>query len=315
MSKPMFKLNAKNSLESKQLLKKHEQQPTTNNDVISSTFGNSKPPKLENRSKEVNLKLDQLLKDNATKEDISQLASSDDLQQLRNDMLENNKNVRNEITAKMSNQTSKLVDVAKSTRDIAYNNGLQADITQTRQQVDALQKRQDMSNIHMDEVTRQNEAMNADLKQIGPAISKVVDAQNKNSEILSRALAHGFHVNTDKVTIAVSNEFKKITGFTINKFLQNEIVKGMNNNIYEAMQAKLTAIQAAQMAEEALEKVSNLINYFASLMVILVVELGVIVVVGLILPGWWKVVGIVVAVAGAGVINHYISKENDSNGV
>ena len=81
------------------------------------------------------------------------------------------------------------------------------------------------------------------------------------------------------------------------------------------MQAKLTAIQAAQMAEEALEKVSNLINYFASLMVILVVELGVIVVVGLILPGWWKVVGIVVAVAGAGVINHYISKENDSNGV
>ena len=215
----------------------------------------------------------------------------------------------------MSNQTSKLVDVAKSTRDIAYNNGLQADITQTRQQVDALQKRQDMSNIHMDEVTRQNEAMNADLKQIGPAISKVVDAQNKNSEILSRALAHGFHVNTDKVTIAVSNEFKKITGFTINKFLQNEIVKGMNNNIYEAMQAKLTAIQAAQMAEEALEKVSNLINYFASLMVILVVELGVIVVVGLILPGGWKVVGIVVAVAGAGVINHYISKENDSNGV
>src|SRR5699024_1736268 len=148
MSKPMFKLNAKNSLESKQLLKKHEQQPTTNNDVISSTFGNSKPPKLENRSKEVNLKLDQLLKDNATKEDISQLASSDDLQQLRNDMLDNNKNVRNEITAKMSNQTSKLVDVAKSTRDIAYNNGLQADITQTRQQVDALQKRQDMSNIH-----------------------------------------------------------------------------------------------------------------------------------------------------------------------
>ena len=50
-------------------------------------------------------------------------------------------------------------------------------------------------------------------------------------------------------------------------------------------------------------------------MVIFVVELGVIVVVGLILPGWWKVVGIVVAVAGAGVINHYISKENDSNGV
>lgn len=39
-----------------------------------------------------------------------------------------------------------------------------------------------MSNVHMDEVTRQNEAMNADLKQIGPAIDKAVQAQNNNSK-------------------------------------------------------------------------------------------------------------------------------------
>lgn len=89
--------------------------------------------------------------------------------------------MQNELTEKMSDQTSKLIEVAKSTRDIAYNNGLQADITNTRQLVDAMQKRQDTANVHMNEVTRQNEAMNADLKQIGPAIAKVVKAQNHKS--------------------------------------------------------------------------------------------------------------------------------------
>ena len=59
----------------------------------------------------------------------------------------------------MRDQTSKMIEVAKDTRDIAYNQGVSADVAGVRQQVDALQKRQDTSNIHMNEVTRQNEAM------------------------------------------------------------------------------------------------------------------------------------------------------------
>lgn len=208
----------------------------------------------------------------------------------------------------MSDQTSRLIDVAKSTRDIAYNNGLQADITGTRQQVDALQKRQDISNVHMNEVTRQNEAMNADLKQIGPAIDKAVKAQNKNSDILNRALIKGFYVHTSAVTISVINEFKKLTGHTIDEFLRNQIVKGMNDNIYAAKQAKLTAIQAAQTAEEALLKMKTLINWFTNLMMVLVIELGIIIGVTLVLPSWWKLLGLTGTVIISAVVNHYLKK-------
>lgn len=209
----------------------------------------------------------------------------------------------------MSNQTSRLIDVAKSTRDIAYNNGLQADITGTRQQVDALQKRQDISNIHMDEVTRQNEALNADLKQIGPAIEKVVKAQNKNSNVLSRALAHGFYVHTDAVTNSVASEFKKFTGFTIGEFLKNEIINQISDSVYEAKKAKLSAIQAAQAAEEAVQKMATLVYWFARLMMVLVAELGVIIGVALLLPGWWKLAGLVVTVIISVTIDYHFSKE------
>lgn len=211
----------------------------------------------------------------------------------------------------MADQTTKLIDVAKDTRTIAYNQGLQADITGTKQQVDAIQKRQDISNIHMSEVTRQNEAMNADLRQIGPALDKAIKAQNNNSDILNRALVHGFHIHTEAVTIAVKAEFQKMTGFTIDEFLRNQIVKGMKDNICEAKEAKLTALQAAQEAEEALEKVSVMIQRFEKLMTTLVIELGVIIGVTLLLPGPWKIIGLLVTVAGSVVTNHYYKEGKD----
>lgn len=214
----------------------------------------------------------------------------------------------------MLDQTDKLIEVAKSTRDIAYNNGLKADIAGTKQQVDALQKRQDMSNVHMNEVTRQNEAMNADLKQIGPAIDKAVQAQNNNSKILNRALTNGFHIHTSAVTRAVINEFKELTGYTIDQFLQNKIIKGMNETIDEAKIAKVVAVQSANSAKEAMEQVAALINWFSNLMMILVVELGVIIGTTLILSGWWKLVGLIITVVGSVLFNLYLKGGND-NGI
>lgn len=223
--------------------------------------------------------------------------------------------MQNELTEKMSDQTSKVIEITKSTHDIAYNKGLQADITNTRQIVDALQKRQDTANVHMDEVTRQNEAMNADLKQIGPAIAKVVKAQNNNSDILNRALVHGFFVHTTDVTKSVVKEFKELTGFTINEFLQNEIIKQINANVYEAKQAKISAIKEAQVAEEALKKETLLIQMFTLLMSVLVFELGVIITIGIVLPGWWKLIGLVIAVGIFAILNHYLKGKEDIDGI
>lgn len=204
----------------------------------------------------------------------------------------------------MRDQTSKLLDVTKSTRDIAYSKGVQDDVAGVRQQVDALQKRQDMSNVHMNEVTRQNEAMNSDLKQVGPAMMKVTQAQNRNSDILNRALTYGFQVHTDQVTKSVADEFAAITGFTIEQFIHNEVVKTLNNYVNEAKKASLSSQLAAKAGKDILDENNRLAHYYGDMMNIFIIELAIIMISALAFPGWWKLPAIILTVLGSIIFNN-----------
>ena len=214
----------------------------------------------------------------------------------------------------MRDQTSKMLDVAKSTRDIAYSKGVQDDVAGVRQQVDALQKRQDMSNVHMNEVTRQNEAMNADLKQVGPAMMKVTEAQNRNSDILNRALTNGFQVHTDQVTQSVANEFAKITGFTVEQFIHNEVTISLYNSINEAKKASLSSQLAARQSKDVLDHNDRLSHYFGDMMNIFIIELAIIVISSLAFPTWWKLPAIALTVIGSLVFNSkYLEWSSDNS--
>src|SRR5699024_5180559 len=110
--------------------------------------------------------------------------------------LKQSNDVKATITKRMRDQTSKMIEVAKDTRDIAYNQGVSADVAGVRQHVDALQKRHDTANIHMNEGNHQNEASNADLKQVGRDMMKITDAVNNKSNVLNEVLNQGFHIHT-----------------------------------------------------------------------------------------------------------------------
>lgn len=210
----------------------------------------------------------------------------------------------------MRDQTSKMLNVAKSTRDIAYNQGVQDDVAGVRQQVDALQKRQDMSNIHMSEVTRQNEAMNADLKQIGPAMMKVTQSQNRNSDILT----NGFQIHTEQVTKSVAGEFAAITGFTIEQFIHNEVVKTLNNYISEAKKASLSSQLAAKASKDVLNENNRLAHYYGDMMDIFIIELAIIMISALAFPGWWKLPAITLTVIGSIIFNSkFLDWSSDDN--
>ena len=213
----------------------------------------------------------------------------------------------------MRDQTSKMIEVAKDTRNIAYNQGVQADVAGVRQQVDALQKRQDMSNVHMNEVTRQNEAMNADLKQVGPAMMKVTQAQNRISDILARALNDGFKIHTDQVTKSVADEFALITGYTVDEFVHNEVVKAVNNRVSEVNQASLDAKLASKSCKEALDENRQLINYFVDILNVLLIELVIILVSSLAFPSWWKLPVIVLEVVISWLANNKINEWSEDN--
>lgn len=278
----------------------------------SSTF-NTSVPKLKNTNKELNDKIDKLLVEGVTKNDLATLASKDELMKLQRANLKSSNDVKATITSRMRDQTSKMIDVAKSTRDIAYNQGVQADVAGVRQQVDALQKRQDMSNVHMNEVTRQNEAMNADLKQVGPAMMKVTQAQNRNSDILTRALNDGFKIHTDLVTKSVADEFAMITGYTVDEFIHNEVVKSVNNRVAEVKQASLSTKLASEACKDALHDNYQLAHYFSDMMNVFLIELVIIVVSSLAFPGWWKLPVIILEVVVSWLINNKVNEWSEDN--
>lgn len=228
--------------------------------------------------------------------------------------LKQSNDVKATITKRMRDQTSKMIEVAKDTRDIAYNQGVSADVAGVRQQVDALQKRQDTSNIHMNEVTRQNEAMNADLKQVGPAMMKITDAVNNNSNVLNEVLNRGFHIHTTEVTQSVADEFAKITGVTIQEFVHNEVVKSLNNYVHQAKQASLDANLAVKAVKETLHENYKVAHYFSDMMNVFIIELAVIIISSLAFPGWWKLPGIVLTVIGSITFNTKLLKWSDNNG-
>src|SRR5699024_12863356 len=87
--------NLKNSKQSHEMTK---QEPTSNSLPGQSTFGNYVPKKLKNPNKELNDKVDQILAEGATKDDLLPLASKDELMKLQRAGLKQS----NEVTAKIT---------------------------------------------------------------------------------------------------------------------------------------------------------------------------------------------------------------------
>ena len=97
--------------------------------------------------------------------------------------------------------------------------------------------------------------------------------------------------------------------------MQNEIIKQINVNVYEAKKAKLSVIQAAQVTEEVLNKIALLIQRFISFVSVLVFELGLIIARAIMLPGWWKLIGLIVTTSASAILNYYLKRRMDTNGL
>ncbi|WP_283598542.1 hypothetical protein, partial [Lactobacillus gallinarum] len=123
----------------------------------------------------------------------------------------------------MQAQTSKLLNSATDTRDIVYNEGLKDNLKGANQRIDALQKRMDNSTRSMSDIAKQNDAMNADFKQIGETLNQSTQAINTNSSWLKRVINNGFYVTTQKVTESVAREFEGIIGKPLDSFLTDAI--------------------------------------------------------------------------------------------
>ncbi|MDM8246983.1 hypothetical protein QUW40_10270 [Collinsella tanakaei] len=213
----------------------------------------------------------------------------------------------------MQDQTSKLLNSATDTRDIVYNEGLKDNLRGANQRIDALQKRMDNSTRSMSDIAKQNDAMNADFKQIGETLNQSTQAINTNSSWLKRVINNGFYVTTQKVTESVAREFEEIIGKPLDSFLtdaiQQKLQAELQTALSQASQSRADVQVLANEVEDATRQNIEIIKSLRKSINLWIIEFSIILGATLATPGLWKVLMLLATSFGVIVFNDYLDKE------
>ena len=209
----------------------------------------------------------------------------------------------------MRDQTSRLLDSATDTRDIVYNEGLKDNLQGAKQQIDALQKRMDNSTRSMSDIARQNDAMNADFREIGETLNRSTQAINTNSTWIKRIIQSGFYVNTKKVTESVAREFEEIIGKPIDAFLSDSLQAKLRielqSAVSEANQAQANALVIANEVKAAAQQNAQTSKSLKHSINVWLLEFAIILGLTIATPGWWKYLMLIAATLAAIVFNNH----------
>lgn len=223
--------------------------------------------------------------------------------------------MQNHLEAKMQAQTSKLLNSATDTRDIVYNEGLKDNLKGANQRIDALQKRMDNSTRSMSDIAKQNDAMNADFKQIGETLNQSTQAINTNSSWLKRVINNGFYVTTQKVTESVAREFEEIIGKPLDSFLTDAIQQKLQAELQTALsQASQSRTDVQVLANEVREVTQQNVMTIKTLqrsINIWLVEFAIILGATMATPGLWKYLMLIATSLGVIVFNNYLEKGSE----
>ena len=296
---------------------KQELKSDTNESSTDSTFGNLKPPKLKNNVSNANLseKLDKLIANSPTENTLNQLPSKSDLENVKNSVSAQSSKMQNHLEAKMRAQTSKLLNSATDTRDIVYNEGLKDNLKGANQRIDALQKRMDNSTRSMSDIAKQNDAMNADFKQIGETLNQSTQAINNNTNCLKRVLTNGFNIHTTDVTKSVAQEFEEVIGKPLSTFLSEKLLQELRfklkTSVSQANQAQAdTQVLANEVREVTQQNVMTIKTLQRSINIWLV-EFAIILGATMATPGLWKYLMLIATSLGVIVFNNYLEKGSE----
>ena len=223
--------------------------------------------------------------------------------------------MQNHLEAKMQAQTSKLLNSATDTRDIVYNEGLKDNLKGANQRIDALQKRMDNSTRSMSDIAKQNDAMNADFKQIGETLNQSTQAINNNTICLNRVLTNGFNIHTTDVTKSVAQEFEEVIGKPLSTFLSEKLLQELRfklkTSVSQANQAQAdTQVLANEVREVTQQNVMTIKTLQRSINIWLV-EFAIILGATMATPGLWKYLMLIATSLGVIVFNNYLEKGSE----
>lgn len=205
-------------------------------------------------------------------------------------------------------------DAVRRAAEIGIKRGVDADVTDTHQQLDALQADVAKQKVGWTHREKDLAATRLDVEQIGAWYNAAL----KHDQELHQSLAGLIR----EQTTAANNNSKLMSDFVggvkhdtrkgMASLLESTVGAEFQRHVYAATQADLSAKLAAGMANDAATRITHAVNRERDLIQAALVELGAVLAVAIVAPGWWRLLSLGV-VAAAFVVNKKIGGTDDED--
>ena len=289
-------------------------QESDNNDELTKLLNNnSEKPLMKKSEKQLNKKLDYLIKNNVKPGELRELA--DKLQSLSEKVDQNNQDVQK----KLKDQNDNVLKAVSDAQAVGYADGLVDRVDSLEQKVDGLESDINLREKNLDQKTQECIAKAADLNEVGKYLEHYTQIVNNRLVPTLRNLIltirGGITHHTSDVARDVYQCFKQDTGLTFDEVIRSTVNQRFKQDREDAQQASLSAKLSAQTSQQSIDKITGILSSFMQLLVLFGLEMVCLLVVIPLTPGWWKVLVAISLIILCGTVDYYLYRKKVVNDV
>ena len=289
-------------------------QEQDNNDELTKLLNNnSKKPLMKKSEKQLNKKLDYLIRNNVKPGELRELA--DKLQSLSEKVDQNNQDVQK----KLKDQNDNVLKAVSDAQAVGYADGLVDRVDSLEQKMDGLETNINLREQNLDQKTQEYVAKAADLDQVGKYLEHYTQTVNNRLVPTLRnlilSIRNGITHHTSEVTNDVYQQFQNDTGKTIDEVVKSTVNQRFKQDREDAQQASLSAKISAQTSQQSIDKITGILSSFMQLLVLFGLEMVCLLVVIPLTPGWWKVFVAISLIILCGTADYYLYRKRIVNNV
>ena len=286
---------------------------SSDNDELTKLLNSDlKKPRMTRSEKQLNKKLDYLIKNNVKPDELQSLTNQ--LQKLSDKVDKNNE----EVQKKLRDQNSDVLKAVSDAQAIGYSDGLVDRVDSLEQKVDGLESDINLREQNLDQKTQECIAKAADLNEAGKYLEHYTQTVNNRLVPTLRnlilSIQNGITHHTSEVTNDVYQHFQDDTGKTIDELVKSTVNQQFKQDREDAQQASLSARMSAKVSQQNVDKMSIVLDTFLKFIMVVGVEMVILLLSVSLTPRWWKLLTFAVLIGVSGIFDYILYRKKVANG-
>ena len=285
---------------------------SSDNDELTKLLNSDlKKPRMTRSEKQLNKKLDYLIKNNVKPDELQSLTNQ--LQKLSDKVDKNNE----EVQKKLRDQNSDVLKAVSDAQAIGYSDGLVDRVDSLEQKVDGLESDINLREQNLDQKTQECIAKAADLNEAGKYLEHYTQTVNNRLVPTLRnlilSIRNGITHHTSEVTNDVYQHFQDDTGKTIDEVVKSTVNQQFKQDREDAQQASLSARMSAKVSQQNVDKMSIVLDTFLKFIMVVGVEMVILLLSVSLTPRWWKLLTFAVLIGVSGIFDYILYRKKVAN--